>query len=54
MAEGHASPNYWLIWLYLSILTVIEIATTCHHKFRPVTIERAFAIRPLKIPLIIV
>ena len=26
MAEGHASPNYWLIWLYLFILTVIEIA----------------------------
>jgi cytochrome c oxidase subunit 4 len=26
MAEGHASPNYWMIWLYLSILTVIEIA----------------------------
>ena len=26
MAEGHASPNYWLIFLYLFILTVIEIA----------------------------
>ena len=26
MAEGHASPNYWLIWLYLFILTVTEIA----------------------------
>jgi cytochrome c oxidase subunit 4 len=26
MPEGHASPNYWLIWLYLFILTVIEIA----------------------------
>ena len=26
MAEGHVSPNYWLIWLYLFILTVIEIA----------------------------
>lgn len=26
MAEGHASPNYWMIWLYLFILTVIEIA----------------------------
>ncbi len=25
MAEGHASPNYWLIWLYLFILTVTEI-----------------------------
>jgi len=26
MAEGHASPNYWLIWLYLFILTATEIA----------------------------
>ena len=26
MAETHASPNYWMIWLYLFILTVIEIA----------------------------
>ena len=26
MAKGHASPNYWLIFLYLFILTVIEIA----------------------------
>ena len=26
MAEGHASTNYWLIFLYLFILTVIEIA----------------------------
>ena len=26
MAEGHASPNYWLIWLYLFVLTVVEIA----------------------------
>ena len=26
MAEEHASPNYWLIWLYLFILTVLEIA----------------------------
>ena len=25
MADGHASPNYWLIWLYLFILTVTEI-----------------------------
>ncbi len=26
MADGHANPNYWLIWLYLFILTVTEIA----------------------------
>jgi len=26
MAQGHAAPNYWMIWLYLSILTVLEIA----------------------------
>jgi len=26
MADGHASPNYWLIFLCLFILTVIEIA----------------------------
>jgi cytochrome c oxidase subunit 4 len=26
MAEEHASPNYWLVWLYLFILTVVEIA----------------------------
>ena len=26
MAEEHASTNYWLIWLYLFILTVAEIA----------------------------
>ena len=26
MADGHASPNYWLIWFYLFILTVAEIA----------------------------
>jgi cytochrome c oxidase subunit 4 len=26
MADAHASPNYWKIWLYLFILTVIEIA----------------------------
>jgi cytochrome c oxidase subunit IV len=26
MADAHASPNYWMIWLYLFILTVIEIA----------------------------
>jgi cytochrome c oxidase subunit 4 len=26
MADGHASPNYWLVWLYLFILTVVEIA----------------------------
>ena len=26
MAEAHPSPNYWLIWLYLFILTVLEIA----------------------------
>lgn len=26
MAEEHAAPNYWMIWLYLFILTVIEIA----------------------------
>jgi cytochrome c oxidase subunit 4 len=26
MAEAHAAPNYWMIWLYLFVLTVIEIA----------------------------
>jgi cytochrome c oxidase subunit 4 len=26
MSDGHASPNYWLIFLCLFILTVIEIA----------------------------
>jgi len=26
MAEGHRDPNYWLIWLYLFVLTVAEIA----------------------------
>ena len=26
MADAHASPNYWMIWLYLFVLTVIEIA----------------------------
>lgn len=26
MAEEHAAPNYWMIWLYLFVLTVIEIA----------------------------
>ena len=26
MAEGHATPNYWMIWLYLFVLTVVEIA----------------------------
>lgn len=26
MADTHASPNYWMIWLYLFILTVTEIA----------------------------
>jgi cytochrome c oxidase subunit 4 len=26
VSAEHGSPNYWLIWLYLSILTVIEIA----------------------------
>jgi cytochrome c oxidase subunit 4 len=26
MAEAHATPNYWLVWLYLFILTVAEIA----------------------------
>ena len=26
MADAHANPNYWLVWLYLSILTVVEIA----------------------------
>lgn len=26
MAEGHARSNYWLIFLFLFILTVIEIA----------------------------
>ena len=26
MAEGHRDPNYWLIWLYLFVLTVVEIA----------------------------
>ena len=26
MAQAHASPNYWMIWLYLFILTVVEIA----------------------------
>jgi len=26
MANAHASPNYWMIWLYLFILTVVEIA----------------------------
>ncbi len=27
MAEGttHAHPNYWAIWLYLTILTVLEL-----------------------------
>jgi cytochrome c oxidase subunit 4 len=25
MADAHASPNYWLVWLYLFILTVVEI-----------------------------
>lgn len=25
MADTHASPNYWMIWLYLFILTVIEL-----------------------------
>ena len=25
MADTHASPNYWMIWLYLFVLTVIEI-----------------------------
>jgi len=26
MADAHASPNYWMIWLYLFILTVVEIS----------------------------
>jgi cytochrome c oxidase subunit 4 len=26
MTEEHAAPNYWMIWLYLFILTVVEIA----------------------------
>lgn len=26
MADAHASPNYWMIWLYLFLLTVVEIA----------------------------
>lgn len=26
MAEGHKDPNYWLIWLYLFILTIFEVA----------------------------
>jgi cytochrome c oxidase subunit 4 len=25
MADTHASPNYWKIWFYLFVLTVIEI-----------------------------
>ena len=27
MSEGqaHAHPNYWAIWLYLSVLTVVEL-----------------------------
>ncbi|MGH7830128.1 MAG: cytochrome C oxidase subunit IV family protein [Candidatus Binatia bacterium] len=26
MADAHASPNYWMVWLYLFVLTVVEIA----------------------------
>jgi cytochrome c oxidase subunit 4 len=25
MADAHASPNYWKIWFYLFVLTVVEI-----------------------------
>jgi len=25
MADTHASPNYWKIWFYLFVLTVVEI-----------------------------
>jgi len=25
MADTHASPNYWMIWLYLFVLTVVEL-----------------------------
>ena len=25
MADTHVSPNYWMIWLYLFVLTVIEL-----------------------------
>jgi len=26
MADAHASPNYWMIWLYLFVLTVVEVS----------------------------
>lgn len=26
MADGHPTPNYWMVWLYLFILTAVEIA----------------------------
>jgi cytochrome c oxidase subunit IV len=25
MADTHVSPNYWMIWLYLFVLTVVEL-----------------------------
>ena len=25
-ADGHAEPNYWMVWLALAVLTVIELA----------------------------
>jgi cytochrome c oxidase subunit 4 len=25
MADAHSSPNYWMIWLYLFALTVVEL-----------------------------
>lgn len=24
-ADGHAEPNYWMVWLALAVLTVIEL-----------------------------
>ena len=26
MADAHASVNYWKVWLYLFVLTIVEIA----------------------------
>ena len=28
MAEHHQAPNYWAVWIWLAVLTVLEVGVT--------------------------
>ena len=52
MAEEHATPNYWMIWLYLFILTVVEIAVIFMPMPRVLIVVSLIALALAKVSLV--